>query len=461
MIGTLGPVLAGIVIIVVAWALLRGLYPHAVLLVAGLGMLLAAPLVGQTMPPLGESTGATIFDLARYVSESFAQTLRGVGLMIMSIGGFVAYMEHIGASDALVRMAMRPLRWFARYPYATSSLLLPIGQLLFVCIPSAAGLGLLLMASVFPLVVRLGVSRLSAVSVVVGCTSFGIGPASAISVRATEIANTSPIAFFFEEQLPLVLPMSLVMAVVYFFVNRRADARSSEVSYSETEPMKPDDEARGSAPAFYALLPVLPLVLLLVFSELFRLFPEPIQLDTTTAMFASMGAAAVLHGLRVRSVKDSLQSLKVFWGGMGDIFKSVVTLIIAADMFSKGLLALGFIEALLGMAGGAGLGVIGIGIAMTVMIFMASMLMGSGNASFFGFGPLVPEIASGLGTKTSLLILPMQLSASMGRSVSPIAGVVIATAEVAKVSPLAIARRNLIPLLSGLIVMLVLQFFIR
>jgi len=454
----LGPVLAGLVIVVVAWALLRGLYPHAVLLVAGLGMLVASPFLGQELPLLDEPTGATFFDLARYVSESFAKTLQGVGLMIMSIGGFVAYMEHIGASGALVRLATRPLRWFAQYPYATSSLLLPIGQLLFVCIPSAAGLGLLLMASIFPLVVRLGVSRLSAVSVIVGCTSFGIGPASAISVRATEIAGTSTIAFFFEEQLPLVLPMSLVMAVVYFFVNRRADGRSEQQEGVEAEPVEAQD---ASAPGFYALFPVLPLALLLVFSELFRIFPSPIELDTTTAMFTSMGVAALLHGLRTRSVQQSLQSLKVFWGGMGDIFKSVVTLIIAADMFSKGLIALGLIEALLGIAGGAGFGVVGIGIVMTVMIFMASMLMGSGNASFFGFGPLVPQIASGLGAKTSILILPMHLAASMGRSVSPIAGVVIATAEVANVSPLAIARRNLIPLLSGLAVMLVLQFFIR
>ena len=81
------------------------------------------------------------------------------------------------------------------------------------------------MASVFPLIVGLGVSRLSAVSVVVACTSFGIGPASAITARATEILETPTIDFFFSEQLPLVLPMSLLMAVTFFFVNRHYDRR--------------------------------------------------------------------------------------------------------------------------------------------------------------------------------------------------------------------------------------------
>jgi DcuC family C4-dicarboxylate transporter len=95
---------------------------------------------------------------------------------------------------------------------------------------------------------------------------------------------------------------------------------------------------------------------------------------------------------------------------------------------------------------------------MTIMIFLASMLMGSGNASFFAFGPLVPKIANKLGVESTSIILPMQLSASMGRTVSPIAGVIIATAEIANVSTLAIVKRNIIPLGIALLVMLVFHF---
>jgi DcuC family C4-dicarboxylate transporter len=453
----LGPVLACAFIVVVAWALLRGFYPHAVLLLAGMAMLIVAGGLGMTLPPLEETTRSALFDLARYVAESFAKTLQGVGLMIMAIGGFVAYMEHIGASRVLVRLATRPLQWFRRYPYTTSSLLIPVGQALFVCIPSAAGLGLLLMASVFPLIVQLGVSRLSAVSVIVACTSFGIGPASAISVRATQIAETSTIGFFFSEQLPLVIPMSLVMAVCYFFVNRAFDRSADAAAFVEPGSEQPDDD---DTPPLYAIFPVLPLVLLLVFSELFQTAEDAIRLDTTTAMFISMGMAALVDGLRTRDFRAATESLKVFWSGMANIFKSVVTLIIAADLFSKGLMGLGFIEALLDVTTGVGFGIVGVGVVMTVLIFLATMLMGSGNASFFAFGPLVPGIAQGLGASSSLLILPMHLAASMGRSVSPIAGVVIATAQVADVPPLAVARRNFIPLGCGLVMMLLLQFLI-
>ena len=68
------------------------------------------------------------------------------------------------------------------------------------------------------------------------------------------------------------------------------------------------------------------------------------------------------------------------------------------------------------------------------------MLMGSGNAAFFSFGPLLPGIAGQLGMPAYSLVLPLQLSASMGRAASPIAGIIVAIAGVAGVSPIELAK---------------------
>ena len=193
-------------------------------------------------------------------------------------------------------------------------------------------------------------------------------------------------------------------------------------------------------------------------AKIFSFFETAIVLDTTTAMFISLFVALVFELLRKRNFREVLVSLKEFWNGMGNIFKTVVTLIIAADIFSKGLISLGFIDGLMSLSQHLGLGGVGIGIVLSVMIFLASMLMGSGNASFFSFGPLVPNIAQQLGVKSSSIILPMQLSASMGRTVSPVAGVLIAAAELAKVSTFSIVKRNLIPLGVALIIMLIYHF---
>ena len=449
----LGAIISLLFIIVAGRLLLKKYNPHAVLLVSGLLMLIIAQVLNYNLPTLKDPTGFSGFDLFRYIKESFSKTNAGVGLMIMAIGGFVAYIDKIGASNALVYVAMKPLKFFKKKPYIAASLVIPIGQLLFAAIPSAAGLGLLLMASMFPILVNLGVSRLSAVSVITATTAFGIGPASAITASATNIASVDTILFFLNYQIPLVWPLSIVMMITYYFVNRYYDKKNGfEKEIEETK------EIELNAPLIYALIPVLPIILLIGFSKIFSIFSVPISLDTTTAMFISLFVALIYELVRTKNIKTVFDSLKTFWNGMGNIFKTVVTLIITADIFAKGLISLGFINGLLDLAQNLGLGAIGIGVVMTVMIFIASMLMGSGNASFFAFGPLVPKIANKLGVESTSIILPMQLSASMGRTVSPIAGVIIATAEIAKVSTIAIVKRNIIPLVVALVVMLIYHF---
>jgi DcuC family C4-dicarboxylate transporter len=448
-----GPILSLVFVVITASLLLRKYNPHAVLLISGLSMLIISQILNFNMPALKDPTGFSGFDLFRYIKESFSKTNAGVGLMIMAIGGFVAYIDKIGASDTLVYVAMKPLKLFKKHPYIAASMVIPIGQVLFTAIPSAAGLSLLLMASLFPILVNLGVSRLSAVSVITATTAFGMGPASAITASATQISGIDTILFFLNYQIPLVWPLSISMMIVYYFVNRYYDKKE------HLGPLEEDDKKRKpEAPLIYALIPVLPIVLLIVFSEIFNLFSTPISLDTTTAMFISLFIAMLFELIRTRSFKIVLDSLKTFWNGMGNIFKTVVTLIITADIFAKGLISLGFIKGLLDLSQNIGLGAVGIGVVMTLMIFLASMLMGSGNASFFAFGPLVPKISKSLGANTADIILPMQLSASMGRTVSPVAGVIIATAEIAKVNTLAIVKRNLIPLTVALIIMLLSHF---
>ena len=449
----LGAIISLLFIIVAGRLLLKKYNPHAVLLVFGLLMLIIAQVLNYNLPTLKDPTGFSGFDLFRYIKESFSKTNAGVGLMIMAIGGFVAYIDKIGASNALVYVAMKPLKLFKKYPYIAASLVIPIGQTLFVAIPSAAGLSLLLMASLFPILVNLGVSKISAASVITGTTAFGIGPASAITASASSIIGTESVTYFVNHQLFLVIPLSISMMITYYFVNRHFDKKNGfEKSEISNTIQKVD------VPLIYAIIPILPIILLILFSELLHIFPIPIKLDTTTAMIISLFIALIFEMIRTKNIKGVFDSMKVFWNGMGNIFKTVVTLIIAADIFAQGLISLGFIDGLLTLTQNVGFNATGIGIVMAVMIYLASILMGSGNASFFAFGPLVPKIAKTLGVESTTMILPMQLSASMGRTVSPVAGIIIAVSEIAGVTTLQIVKRNLIPLTVALLIMLVIHF---
>ena len=448
-----GTILSVQVIAVVAFLLYKKYNPQAVLIMSGLLMMALAIFLGFDIQSIKEPTGFQLFDLFKQIKVSLSNKAANVGLMIMTIGGYVAYMKKIGASEALVYVSMQPLSVFKKHPYFAASLVIPIGQLLFMCIPSATGLGLLLVASIFPVLVSLGVSKTSAVSVITACTVFDMGPASANTARASELIGKSNVQYFLEDQMPLTVPLTMFLMVVYYFVNRYFDKKENH----EPQQLEMED-FKINTPLIYSILPVFPLLMLVVFSPFFNFFTPSIHLDTTTAMIISLFVAMSFELIRKRNVKEVFASLKTFWEGMGKVFASVITLIISAEVFSMGLINLGFVESLINASQSLGFSAIGIGIVMSLMIFMASMLMGSGNASFFSFGPLVPDIALKMGIEGSRIILPMQLASSLGRATSPIAGVIIATSEIAGITSYQLAKRNLIPLSVTAIAMLFVHF---
>lgn len=451
----IGLVFSIVFIAIVVRLLLKDFFPQAVLLIAGIAMFVVASFINNGLKAVETSSGFVVLDIFEYIKDSFSKTNANVGLMIMTIGGFVAYMDKIGASEALVRVALKPLSFLKNYPNLASVAVIPIGQLIFICVPSAAGFGLLLMASVFPILVNLGVSRLAAVSIITGCTSFCIGPASVITASAVQIAQIETVPYFINDQIPIAIILNVVLMVSYFLVNKYFD-KKDKLKPIEVKVKPKSNEV--AAPAIYALLPVLPLILLLTFSGVFTIFPIKLTIETTTAMLLSLFVGMVFELVRTRNLKGIFSSFKVFLDGMGDIFKSVVTLIIAAEIFANGLIALGFMDGLISIAQGMGFGALGIGIIMTLMIFFAAILMGSGNAAFFAFGPLIPNVAKQFGVASTSILLPMNLSASMGRAISPIAGVLIATAEVAGVPVMEVVKRNLIPIVAVLTTLLIYHF---
>ena len=86
----MGLIISLIFIVIVSRLLLKKYHPQAVLLLAGLLMIIVAGLINMALPELNKPTGFAGFDLFALLKESFAGTNATVGLMIMVIGGFVA-----------------------------------------------------------------------------------------------------------------------------------------------------------------------------------------------------------------------------------------------------------------------------------------------------------------------------------------------------------------------------------
>jgi C4-dicarboxylate transporter len=96
-------------IVCAAVLLLRKVDAPAVLLVLGLIMLAVSAVIGITPLTVNSPTGSDFFDLFKMVEEKFVTSIAKLGFMIMTIGGYVALMNKIKATDAMVYIATKPL----------------------------------------------------------------------------------------------------------------------------------------------------------------------------------------------------------------------------------------------------------------------------------------------------------------------------------------------------------------
>lgn len=443
-----------VVTVIVGYLIIRKEKAQAVLFAGGLILMSCAILMGHSILDAKKTTGFIWFDMFQYIENLFSLRAAGMGLMIMAVGGFARYMDHIGASKILVNFTIKPLQAL-KSPYLVLAMTYLVGQVLNIFIPSASGLGVLMMVTVYPILISLGVSKLSATAVIGTVACLDLGPASGNAVLAARTADLDVALYFTQYQIPVAIPTALTIAVLHFFMQRWFDKRDGhQVVASEIEKSV---ETEVLPPKIYAVLPVIPLILILVFS---KICIPGINMTVVNAMLISTFTAMAFEFFRSRDLSKVLKSIQVFFDGMGKQFAVVVTLVVAGETFAYGLMKIGAIDAIIEAAQYSGFGEMGMILVMTGIVVVASIVMGSGNAPFFAFAALAPGVAAKLGISSVLMLMPMQLASGIARSVSPITACIVAVCGVSNVSPVQVVRRTAVPMAGGLIVMVVACFVV-
>lgn len=103
--------------------IIKGYSATGVLMVGGLLLLAISALMGKSvLPASASSTGWRATDIIEYVKILLMSRGGDLGMMIMMLCGFAAYMTHIGANDMVVKLASRPLQMI-NSPYLLLSLI--------------------------------------------------------------------------------------------------------------------------------------------------------------------------------------------------------------------------------------------------------------------------------------------------------------------------------------------------
>ncbi len=381
-----------------------------------------------------KSTGSTWLDIFTFAKNSLSTQIAGIGLIIMAAGGFASYMDHIKASNAMVNVCIRPLQ-IIKAPYVILAVGYICAQLLHVAISSAAGLAMIGL-----------------------CAFMDLGPAVGTANLAAKHAGMEAAVYFAHYQMPVAVAVMLVVSVLIFFTAKYYDKKDGHVMTSQVaDDTTPQSEDSEKVPGLYAFLPVFPVILVLVFSPLVI---STIKIDVVTAMIVGTILAFVCELFVKRDFRACCKGVQVFFKGMGGMFTSVVSLLVCADIYAQGMQKIGAVDYLLEMVQNAGFGFASMTVVMTLLVGITAVLTGSGVAAFFSFSGMAPAIATKFGESAVHMILPMQLMAGMGRSISPVAGIIIAVSKAGECSPFMIVRRTLIPALGGMLTMLLANYLL-
>ena len=435
--------IALVVTLWVAYLIYKKYKPQPVLVIGGFLLMYVAVVMGygKIVAPKA-STGAVLFDTFQFMSMTLSSRAAKLGLNIMCVGAFAKYMDSIGASRALVRMTIKPLLKL-KSPYLVLALSWVLGLCIGLCINSASGLAMLLMVTVFPILLGLGVSRLAATAAVASTLCFDWSPSDTGTILSAETAGVDPVLYWTNYQVPIVIVSFFVVGTLFYFSQKYLDARAGHVVKPvDLAAEEKSDDPRDHAPAIYALLPVVPLALILAFSPLWITW---IKINIINAMMIGLAVGMIAEFIRTRDLKQVCAGVQAFFDGMGLQMANVVTLIVAGQVFAQGLMSMGVIDTLIKSSQSAGFSPMLMMIVMVAIIAVSSIVMGSGNAPFFAFAALTPAVAAASGIAPVLFLLPMHFAASIARTCSPITAVIVVSSGMGNVSPFDLVKRTFIP----------------
>ena len=404
-----------VVVVLVSAMILKKYKPHAILLGGGIVLLLSAQFLGinNIITDVEKSTGFWLFDVFELMRTTLQKDAGATGMVIMAAGAYAMFMNHVGASDVMVKICTKPLKHLGS-PYIVLALTYTVGQLLNIFVPSAAGLSVLLMATVYPVLIAL-----------------------------------EPMTYFIKYQVPIMAVVIPLVTVTHYLVQKYFDKKDGFVANKNDASAQEDDTTAAGVPKFYALLPLFPLVLLLLFNELVI---TSIKMNVVTAMMMGVCLTIILEVIRKpKHAFESVKIIDVFFGGMGKQFANIITLIMSGEIFAEGLKRMGMIDLIIEGAQNIGFGPIPMTIVMVAIIMISAIIMGSGAAPFYAFIALAPTVSESFGIHPVIMCLAMQLATGMGRNMSPISSCMVATAGCTdgKVLSVDLVKRTVIPMFVG------------
>jgi len=493
-------------ILIVIWLLIKKADIKLVLFGVGLLLCVVAYCMGMTIIKDYAIPGLAPFQM---IVNSFTAILPKSGLTILMLGGYTAFMSVIGANQATVYALTKPLKHI-KSPYILVPIVFLIGNLLSLVIPSASSLSIILLATLYPVLVASGMSKLTAAAVIATTATVMPTPLGADNIAiAEELAKYTGFegltasTYVFKYHAIVSIPTLFVMAIVHPFWQKYCDSRDAKkalanASNNQTASEEKNDtvttangngklcaatagannttsnvtidsskavnEIKGNMAykIIWALLPVLPIIILLVIfiiQSCGTTVSMSVEIATIISFIVAFICEIVRRAVEKNPIKLAVKETAEFGKGMASSF-STVLLLVAATMFVNGLKSIGLISYLQNaMTGNTTTGWV-LPLVLVLLTALIVLLSGSGTALFYAMVPLMVPLATAANINPIAVTIPMGLAGNLLRAVSPVSAVVCIVAGATHESPKDIVKRTSVPMIAGLIFMYALSMIL-
>ena len=356
--------------------------------------------------------------------------------------GYAYVLRATGCDRAMVRLLLAPVkrvRW----------LLIPggcaVGFITNIAITSQTAVAAAVGPILVPLMLAAGYSPVvAAATLLLGCSGGGslYNPGDADLVAIHE-ASKAPMKLALDAMfLPLLAGFLTAVTVFTWLQNRRAR--------ETTMTPAPDPADEVAQPWWKALLPPLPVVaiFLMMPGVFFPALPAPFEKGLPVAH--AMIAATMVVLLLCRG--DVSLLAKKFCEGLGYAYAHIITLIVTASCFIAGLTAVGLTDRFVKLVAGVGWTA---KLAAGAITGFLAIIAGTGIGPSVAFSKAVLPGLSQTNLPGALDLGALAaIAATFGRTMSPVAAVVIFCATFGHAKTIELIKHTAVPLLAGFGVML-------
>ena len=416
-------------------AIVRGREVRLVLIVAAMAL---GCLAGDPSPIVREF-------LATFSSEKFV-------VPICCAMGFAYILRHTGCDVQLVRLLMKPV---SRVRFLLIPGVLLVAFTVNIPVISQTSVAVCVGPVVIPLLKAAGYgARTIAACLALGASMGGEllnpGAPELLTVRGKTGIETMVLARQFIP--PLLAPYALVAGLVFWIRSIRED-REGTIPEQSTTPLP------EKIILFRAMVPLVPLMLLFLTGPPLNwiVIPQHWLASTAESFGSRLIGVAMLIGVvcaLCTSPRQAKDGAKQFFEGAGYGFTNVISLIVTGACFAEGMKLCGLAAALGQLIAGSPELMLPLAAAVPMLF---AFISGSGIASTKGLYEFFHDPALALGHDPNAVGAVVSMGAAAGRTMSPVAAVVLMSGTLTGAKPFDVVRRVAPPLVAGLIVSVALR----